>query len=96
MMDFYSVFFGYRTGPLDLTSPKPVIVYLVTLGGIESHLQLPLDKSKSHAGLVSLYSWTYLCPPPDEVNFVDVMTTIEDSIKDRECWLRSPSNIWSP
>ena len=92
----FSVVHGHRTGPLDLTAPKPVIVHLVSLEGIESHLQLPLNKTKSHVALISLYSWTYLCLPPDSVSFIDVMRDIGDQIKENECWLRAPSSIIQP
>ena len=92
----FSVVHGHRTGPLDLTAPKPVIVHLVSLEGIESHLQLPLDKTKSHVALISLYSWTYLCLPPDSVNFIDAMRDIGDHIKENECWLRAPSSMIQP
>lgn len=92
----YSVVHADRTGPLDITTPKPVIVHLVTLEGIESHLSLPLDTTKQRVALVSLYSWTYLCLPPDDVNFVDTMTVIANEIKSGECWLRAPGTVYQP
>lgn len=68
----------------------------MTLEGIERNLRLPLDATKSHVALISLYSWTYLCLPPDEGNFVDAMRSIGDQIKLDKCWLRSPDELWKP
>ncbi|KAF2403811.1 hypothetical protein EJ06DRAFT_554044 [Trichodelitschia bisporula] len=90
----YSVIHGHRTGPLDLTEATPFIVHLVTLEGIEDHMRLPLKDPKTHIALVSLYSWTYLCLPPDSVNFTDTMRHIGNSISETgECWLRAPDAV---
>ncbi|KAK1751339.1 hypothetical protein QBC47DRAFT_351441 [Echria macrotheca] len=88
----FSVVHGHRSGPLNLTSPKPIIVHLVSLEGVEDNLKFPLDDNKRIA-FVSLYSWTYLCLPPDEVNFVDSMRHIGFSIKDNKCWLRTTDDV---
>ena len=92
----YSVVHAHRTGPLDLTTARPVIVHLVTLEGIEPppgktpRIKLPLDDS-TRVAMISLFSWTYLCLPPDEVNFVDSMRDIGEQIKNNACWLRTPA-----
>ncbi|KAG7294509.1 hypothetical protein NEMBOFW57_004584 [Staphylotrichum longicolle] len=88
----YSVIHAHRSGPLNLTSPKPIIVHLVSLEGVEENLKFPLDDD-TRVAFVSLYSWTYLCLPPDEVNFVDSMRHIGFSIKDDKCWLRTPDEV---
>lgn len=94
----YSVVYAHRSGPLNLTSPKPIIAHLVTLEGVESavgetqRLTLPLDPTKRVA-LVSLYSWTYLCLPPEQVNFLDSMRRIGFGIEAGQCWLRSPDTV---
>ncbi|GAW19371.1 hypothetical protein ANO14919_088570 [Xylariales sp. No.14919] len=95
----FSVLFGHRSGPLDgFETSRPVIVHLVTLEGLEvvdndvPHFTWPPDPSKRYA-LVSLYSWTYLCLPPEEVNFVNTMRDIGASIKLGECWLRASDDV---
>ncbi|KAK5655814.1 hypothetical protein OQA88_5352 [Cercophora sp. LCS_1] len=88
----FSIIHAHRSGPLNLTSPKPIIVHLITLEGFEDNLALPLEEEKRVA-LVSLHSWTYLCLPPDEVNFVDSMRSIGFSIENNTCWLRTPEAV---
>ncbi|PIA94308.1 hypothetical protein CB0940_08236 [Cercospora beticola] len=92
----YSVVHAHRTGPLNITAPKPVIVHLVSIMDIEENLTLPLDTSLPQTkwvAMISLHSWTYLCLPPDTVNFVDTMRGIGHTIQDgAECWLRAPDN----
>ncbi len=88
----YSIVHAHRSGPLNLTTPKPLIVHLVSLEGVEQNLKFPLDPGKRVA-FVSLYSWTYLCLPPDEVNFVDSMRHIGFSIQDNKCWLQAPDDV---
>jgi len=88
----YSIVHAHRSGPLDLKTAKPVVVHLVSLEGVEENLKFPLD-DKKRVALVSLYSWTYLCLPPDEVNFVDSMRHIGFSIEDNKCWLRTTDEV---
>jgi hypothetical protein len=91
----FSVIHSHQTGPLNLTEPKPVIVHLVTLEGIEDNIPFSLQNiNKSHVALVSLYSWTYLCLPPDAVNFIDTMRHIGSTITPSgDCWLRAPESV---
>lgn len=86
----YSVVHGHRTGPLDLSHPQPIISHLVSLEGIEDHIEFPKLAGKTHVALVSLFSWTYLCLPPDAVNFVDMMRHIGAEVIEGDCWLRAP------
>ncbi|KAI1129985.1 hypothetical protein F5Y10DRAFT_290230 [Nemania abortiva] len=88
----YSIVHAHRSGPLDLTAAKPLIVHLVSLEGIEQNITLPL-KSDKRIALVSLYSWTYLCLPPEEANFIDSMRHIGFSIEKNQCWLRTPDEV---
>ncbi|KAK3939532.1 hypothetical protein QBC46DRAFT_450354 [Diplogelasinospora grovesii] len=94
----FSVVLAHRSGPLDLKTARPVICHLVTLEGFEvpsdqtPHITLPLDSSKRVA-LVSLYSWTYMCLPPEDVNFLDSLRHIGFAIEDGNCWLRAPDEI---
>jgi hypothetical protein len=97
----YSVVHAHRTGPLDIKTATPVIVHLVTLEGLEvsegetPHVQLPLSAAgqPGRVAFVSLYSWTYLCLPPGEVNFMDSMRRIGFSIESNQCWLRTPDDV---
>jgi hypothetical protein len=94
----FSVVHAHRIGPLGLTEPKPLIVHLVTLEGIEDNITFPLSSlGKTHVALVSLYSWTYLCLPPDSVNFIDTMRNIGVNIQPAmdDVWLRAPQGARS-
>ncbi|USW53091.1 hypothetical protein Slin15195_G064100 [Septoria linicola] len=92
----YSIVHAHRTGPLDITSAKPVIVHLVSIMDIEDNLRIPLDRNLAQnkwIAMISLHAWTYLCLPPETVNFVDTMRGIGHTIQDGgECWLRAPDN----
>jgi hypothetical protein len=101
----FSVVVARRSGPLNVPTPKPVIVHLVTLEGIEvadgqtPTVKFPMDPKKKVA-FVSLYSWTYLCLPPEQVNFMDSMKHIGFDIEARtpespagKCWLRASDDV---
>ncbi|KAM0272279.1 hypothetical protein ACHAQH_008726 [Verticillium albo-atrum] len=80
----FSVVVANRVGPFDGDSASPMIVHLVSLQNIESLKPFPLPETVPDAGtsapqsirvgLVSLYSWTYTCLPP---NSLDVKAAFE-------------------
>ncbi|KAN0119238.1 hypothetical protein V8E51_001446 [Hyaloscypha variabilis] len=74
-----------------VTLPHSVIVHLVSLEGIENYIRVPFTESR--AGLVSLYSWTYSCLPPESVNFVDSMRAIGFNILTPDYSLKPPQAL---
>ena len=71
--------------------PHSVIVHLVSLEGIEKYIRMPFTESR--AGLVSLYSWTYSCLPPESVNFIDSMRSIGFEILTSDYSLKPPESL---
>lgn len=88
----FSVVVSHRTGPqssqVDL--PKPAIVHLVSLQGIEGNVRLPLAAGVKRVALVSLHSWNYTCLPPDSVGFVDAVRTLGRELAGMEGGVRGP------
>ncbi|KAH8797907.1 hypothetical protein F5884DRAFT_687599 [Xylogone sp. PMI_703] len=77
----FSILHSHRTGPWNVkegAAPRPQVVHLVTIEHV-SEMVMPGDGDL--VGLVSLYSWTYLCQPPLGVNFVDSMRAIGSQLK---------------
>ncbi|KAH7186286.1 uncharacterized protein B0J16DRAFT_343441 [Fusarium flagelliforme] len=78
----FSVIVANRTGPLDGDAASPMIVHLVSLQNLESLKPFPLPETVTgtdplqlvRVALVSLYSWTYTCLPP---NSLDIKTAFE-------------------
>lgn len=73
----FSVVLANRIGPLDGDTASQMIVHLVSLEGVESLNPLPLlevvsgsssPEQPARVGLVSLYSWSYTCLPPNSLN----------------------------
>ncbi|KAK3491203.1 uncharacterized protein B0T23DRAFT_383355 [Neurospora hispaniola] len=73
----FSVVIANRIGPLDGDTASQMIVHLVSLEGVESLNPLPLPEvvpgssspeQPARVGLVSLYSWSYTCLPPNSLN----------------------------
>jgi hypothetical protein len=77
----FSIIFSHRTGPqfstgAPPTTPKPCVVHVVSLDAVRDipHSSLTLDNKR--AALISLFSWTYDCFPPEAINFEDVMRAV--------------------
>ncbi|KAK3493493.1 hypothetical protein B0T13DRAFT_53480 [Neurospora crassa] len=73
----FSVIIANRIGPLDGDTASQMIVHLVSLEGVEwlNPLLLPevvpgssSPEQPARVGLVSLYSWSYTCLPPNSPN----------------------------
>ncbi|CAL1698578.1 unnamed protein product [Somion occarium] len=76
----FSIIFSHRTGPLfskgaPSTIPKPCVVHVVSLDMVNQMPTAAPDGSE-RAALISLYSWTYDCLPPETINFEDVMRAV--------------------
>lgn len=83
----FSVVVANRLGPLDSDKASQMIVHLVSLENIESLKPFPLTETvpgfspehPARVGLVSLYSWSYTCLPPNSLNvkqaFEDIART---------------------
>ncbi|KAK4948583.1 hypothetical protein LTR10_012587 [Elasticomyces elasticus] len=82
---FYSIVISSRTGPTNVQSPHNVVVHVVSLDGIPEYATF--DPAQGRASLVSLYSWTYRCLPPQAISFVD---TMENLSKQSNQILRAP------
>lgn len=85
----YSVVVSHRTGP-QAGLPRPAIVHLVSLQGIEANVQLPLDATVKRVAVVSLYSWNYTCLPPESVSFVDAVRVLGRELAGVEGGVRGP------
>ncbi|KAF5540892.1 hypothetical protein FNAPI_10413 [Fusarium napiforme] len=66
-----------RTGKPGVTSPVRVTSHLISLDGLAS---MKLQDSQAYVGLISLYSWDWMCVPPDEVDFENVMIKLGQSV----------------
>ncbi|EGO56097.1 hypothetical protein NEUTE1DRAFT_146872 [Neurospora tetrasperma FGSC 2508] len=80
----FSVVIANRIGPLDGDEASQMIVHLVSLENVESLNPVPLPEvvpgssspeQPARVGLVSLYSWSYTCLPP---NSLSVKQTFEN------------------
>ncbi len=74
----FSVVIANRVGPLVGDKVTQMIVHVVSLENLESLKPFPLPVSTSasppqptRVGLVSLYSWSYTCLPPNSLNVED-------------------------
>ena len=80
----FSIVFSHRTGPpFEKTAPlqhKQCVSHLVSLDWVQ---QIPSSvlTSNKRAALISLFSWTYDCIPPETVNFEEVMRTVGQNSK---------------
>ncbi|KAF8806755.1 hypothetical protein BYT27DRAFT_7338779 [Phlegmacium glaucopus] len=82
----FSIVFSHRTGPhfgsdASPTTPKPCVVHLVSLDAVNSVPKSSLTSGYTRAALVSLFSWTYDCLPPETLNFEDVMRKVGKNCK---------------
>jgi hypothetical protein len=66
-----------RTGVPGTTSPVRVISHLISLEGLAN---LAIQGTHVCVGLVSLYSWDWMCVPKDEVDFESVMISLGKSV----------------
>ncbi len=82
----FSIVVGSRTGPLlplPATQPnKPpatqiVSVHVVSIEGVEKMRPFPLDTATlKRVGLVSLFSWTFECLPPESRTIADQLSDL--------------------
>lgn len=78
----FSVVLANRVGPLEGDKPVQVIVHVVSLEGLENLRPFPLPVSSDpsatpvRVGLVSLYSWSYMCQPPGAPNVSETFKNI--------------------
>lgn len=79
----FSIIHSRRSGPTDIAqncAPRPQIVHLISLEFIADITDTLEDTDL--VALISLYSWSYLCQPPLNVNFVDCLHNIGLQVKD--------------
>ena len=80
----FSIVFSHRTGPpFEKTAPpqhKQCVAHLVSLDWVQ-HIPSSVLTSNKRAALISLFSWTYDCIPPETVNFEEVMRTVGQNSK---------------
>ena len=80
----FSVVVSNRTGPLTATSdnqPSQVIVHIVSIEGVDKMPMFPITGSFKLVGLVSLYSWTYMCLPPNSLNVHSAFVNMSDGLR---------------
>lgn len=70
----FSIVHSLRSGPTNVvqdTAPRSQTVHLISLEHVSLMKDLDTLGDTDLVGMISLYSWTYLCQPPMLVNFVD-------------------------
>lgn len=82
----FSLLVSHRTGPVDVPSPTPVVVHLVSIQGTPD-MAWPVSDSIKYVVMASLYSWTYTCLPGG--NLFDEMRQIGDGLG----MLRAPDSV---
>lgn len=85
----FSVVMANRCGPLDNPKPATVCVHLVSIEGVESHIQFPLKAER--VALCSLHSWTYTVLPPNTLKVGDAFDALGSSLG----LLRPPDDVIS-
>ncbi|KAK6524177.1 hypothetical protein TWF694_005837 [Orbilia ellipsospora] len=76
----FGVIFSHRSGPVDITAPTPVYVHLISIEGIEQMTPWPIADGTAYVAVSSLYSWSYLCLPPDTPTIRDEFVGLGDSV----------------
>jgi hypothetical protein len=84
----FSVIVSPRCGPTHLlnktnvesNSPISMVAHLVSLDGIEENLK-SIPAEKQNVGLVSLYSWSYECLPPNSIDYGVLMENLTDTMQ---------------
>ncbi|KAH6871249.1 hypothetical protein B0T10DRAFT_500717 [Thelonectria olida] len=86
----YSIIISQRSGPMDLTAPKSQVVHLVS---VEHMASTNFDDIRSYGriGMVSLFSWRYLCVPPNPTSVISIMKRLGD----QKQMLRPPQQLIS-
>ncbi|KAL8818341.1 MAG: hypothetical protein Q9191_007963 [Dirinaria sp. TL-2023a] len=80
----FSVIVSNRTGPLTASAdnqPSQVIVHIVSLEGVDKMPTFPVTGSFGRVGLVSLYSWTYMCLPPNSLNVHSSFVNMSEGLR---------------
>jgi hypothetical protein len=75
----FGVIFSHRTGPNSLSQPANVTVHLVSIEGVENLTPFPVNRV-GYVAISSLYSWNYVCLPPNVPSIVDEFTSVGRSI----------------
>ncbi|KAL1860123.1 hypothetical protein Plec18170_002072 [Paecilomyces lecythidis] len=87
----FAVTVSPRTGPLSLRDDTTIFVHLVSLENISQNILLPSGKGHGLTALVSLYSWSYSCIPPEKASVYEAMRALGKSIQP----LRVPDSLLS-
>ncbi|KAL1878933.1 hypothetical protein Plec18167_004228 [Paecilomyces lecythidis] len=85
----FAVTVSPRTGPLSLRDDTTIFVHLVSLENVSQHILLPSGKGHGLTALVSLYSWSYSCIPPEKASVHEAMRALGKSIQP----LRVPDSL---
>lgn len=67
-----------RTGPPRLTQGQTMYTHLVSLAGVSS---MTYTSESGLAALVSLYSWSYTCIPPDDIAVSQLLANLGANIQ---------------
>jgi hypothetical protein len=76
----YGVLTSPRCGPIGLAQPQTVIVHVVSVESVAGIYGAASEISERVA-LISLYSWTYSCTPPNSVDFLDSMQHLGNNLQ---------------
>jgi hypothetical protein len=77
----FGVIFSNRSGPYNITSPTAVFVHLVSIEGVEKMSPWPPLDPVKFVVLPSLYSWSYICLPPDVPNVRDEFENLGNTLE---------------
>ena len=67
----FGVLVSQRTGPLQIIQPTAVYVHVVSIEDVEQMTPWPIAPEIRFVALPSLYSWSYMCMPPNAANVFD-------------------------
>lgn len=82
----FSLLVSHRIGPLDVLTPTPMVVHMVSIEGVPE-MTWPVPESTKYVAMASLYSWTYMCLPGGSI--ADEMRHLGDGLG----MLRAPDSI---
>ncbi|KAJ4378632.1 hypothetical protein N0V85_008929 [Neurospora sp. IMI 360204] len=77
----FGAIFSNRSGPYNITSPTAIFVHLVSIEGVEKMSPWPPLDHVRFVVLPSLYSWSYICLPPDVPNVLDEFENLGNTLE---------------
>ncbi|KAI9689319.1 MAG: hypothetical protein M1822_009969 [Bathelium mastoideum] len=76
----YGIILSNRSGPYSISKPTVMHVHLVNLEGVDGINPWPLGENINFVALPTVYSWTYVCLPPDMPNVEEEFQTLGTNV----------------